>query len=283
MPNLLTFSTPSGAWMLGPSQRCRAEPITSLKSHLNVAIYVHLTKGNQPLSDADNFLRILSKFEEGIDTYKSNLQRGVKSGMVRSTSECLQGIDCMRQWYPFLSSSKSAKNIFRWYTSNRLQNFVSRLSPEELSQWTAKHGKNISRSLLDGVIKFVGKPLVRLFEYLENNYTLHCVPDNVSSGMFARPVDHVYVNGTRTAEETNPTLADGQNIINGKQAYASVLSYFTTTNLTAGEERNKRCRVFELNFHTVFVFWFGLMPPTTAALVRMLVALTYPFHTLTLL
>jgi len=109
----------------------------------------------------------------------------------------------------------------------------------DLSAWIEKYGKNMSDSLCDSVIKFVGTPLVSLFEYLENDHMTHCVPGNVSSGLGTRPVDYVYFNGTRTSKKTNQTLDGTEKIMKGKEAYKEIISYFTTTSYSPG-----KCRSF---------------------------------------
>lgn len=222
--------------MLGPGQRCKSEPIVSLPSHVSRGLNIFLTKENKNMTAAEDALNMLPKFQQGIDQYKRNLQRGVASGMVRSISECAQGIECMKQYYLDLFTRKKPDAVLSWYgVHSRIQDFVSHVPIRHLSAWIEKYGKNMSESLNDGVIKFVGTPLVSLFEYLENDHITHCVPGNVSSGLGTRPVDYVYFNGTRTSKRTNQMLDGAEKIMKGKDAYREILSYFTTTSYTPGK------------------------------------------------
>lgn len=222
--------------MLGPNQRCKSEPIASLSSHLSRGLDIFLTKENKTMTAAEDALNMLPKFQQGIDQYKRNLQRGVTSGMVRSIDECAQGIECMKQYNLDLFTRRKPDVVLSWYRVHSLiQDFVSHVPIRHLSAWIDKYGKNMSESLNDGVIKFIGTPLVSLFEYLENDHMTHCVPGNVSSGLGTRPVDYVYFNGTRTSKTTNQTLDGTEKTMKGKDAYREILSYFTTTSYTPGK------------------------------------------------
>ncbi|PFX32480.1 hypothetical protein AWC38_SpisGene2683 [Stylophora pistillata] len=226
----------TGAWMLGPNQRCTSEPITSLPAHLRVALYIFLKNQNKTLKVAENAMKILPKFREGIQQYKFNLQRGVASGMIRSRSECAEGLNCMKGKYRDLFTRKSPEAVLSWYGVRRdIENFARHVNMQDSSLWINKYGKNMSDSLTNAVVEFIGMPLVSLFDYLENDHMAHCVPSNVSSGLGTRPVDHVYVNGTKTSVKTNQTLDGKERIMKGKDAYAEILSYFTTTKYTPGK------------------------------------------------
>ena len=222
--------------MLGPNQRCKSEPIALLSSHVNRGLYIFLTKENKTMAAAEEALNLLPKFQQGIDQYKRNLQRGVMSGMVRSISECAEGIECMKHYNLDLFTRKKPDAVLSWYgVHSHIQDFVSHVPIRHLSAWIDRYGKNMSESLYEGVIKFVGTPLVSLFEYLENDHMTHCVPGNVSSGLGTRPIDFVYFNGTRTSKAANQTLDGAEKIMKGKDAYREILSYFTTTSYTPGK------------------------------------------------
>lgn len=222
--------------MLGPSQRCRYEPITSIPSQLNVALYTFLTKANKTVQAADDALNMLQKFQGGINQHKLNLQRGVLSGMVQSSDECKDGIECIKQSYLSLYATRSPDSVLSWAgIQYHINKFVSGVNIRDLLKWIDKYGKNMSESLSEGVIKFVGIPMIGLLQYLESDYITYCVPSNASSGLGTRPVDYIYVNGTMTSQKTNKTLDGKERIMEGKQAYARVLSYFTSTNYTPGK------------------------------------------------
>ena len=222
--------------MLGPSQRCRYEPITSIRNELNLALYIFLTKANKTIQAVEDAMIMLPKFQIGISQYKLNLQRGVTSGMVRSVDECKDGIECIKRSYLSLYTTRNPDSVLSWAgVSYRITKFVSGVEIPVLSQWIAKYGKNMTESLSEAVVKFVGLPMIDLLQYLENDHITYCVPSNVSSGLGTRPVDNVYVNGTRTSIRTNQTLDGRKRILEGKQAYAGVLSYFTSTSHTPGK------------------------------------------------
>ena len=222
--------------MLGPDQRCRDEPIASIQIHLKSALYIFLTKGNKTLASAEDALNLFQKFRDGINQYKSNLQRGVKSGMVQSLDECKEGIVCMKEIYRSLFTSRRPETVLTWWgVRSRINSFASGVSSRDLRQWVSNYGSNLSQSLFEGVVKHIGEPLVSLFEYLENDHMTHCVPSNVSSGLGTRPISFVFVNGTRTSEQASRTLDGTERIMEGKEAYAEILSYFTSTKHTPGE------------------------------------------------
>ena len=225
-----------GAWMLGPDQRCRDEPIASIQIHLKSALYIFLTKGNKTLASAEDALNLFQKFRDGINQYKSNLQRGVKSGMVQSLDECKEGIVCMKEIYRSFFTSRRPETVLTWWgVRSRINSFASGVSSRDLRQWVSNYGSNLSQSLFEGVVKHIGEPLVSLFDYLENDHMTHCVPSNVSSGLGTRPISFVFVNGTRTSEQASRTLDGTERIMEGKEAYAEILSYFTSTKHTPGE------------------------------------------------
>ena len=75
--------------------------------------------------------------------------------------------------------------------------------------------------------------------YLENEHMRHCVPSNISSGLFSRPLKYVYIDGKpNTSQPTVRNLSTGE-IISGPQTYASILSFFTTVDITLEEVYNK--------------------------------------------
>ena len=78
----------------------------------------------------------------------------------------------------------------------------------------------------------IGKPVVELIDYLENDHMKHCLPKDVSSGMGSLPVDFIYVNGKPTSKRTTKTLPMTNIRLNGKESYRSILPYFTTSDIS---------------------------------------------------
>ena len=75
--------------------------------------------------------------------------------------------------------------------------------------------------------------------YLEKEHMRHCVPSNISSGLFNRPLKYVFTDGKpNISQPTVRNLSTGE-IISGPQTYASILSFFTTSDITP-EEVNKK-------------------------------------------
>ena len=63
----------------------------------------------------------------------------------------------------------------------------------------------------------------------------HCVLSNVSSGLATLPLPYVYVNNTADkSRPTNKSLPTGE-ILNGKESYKQIVSYFTTNTMTPDE------------------------------------------------
>ena len=67
----------------------------------------------------------------------------------------------------------------------------------------------------------------------------HCVPSNISSGLFNRPLKYVFVDGKPDlSQPTVRNLGTGEKII-GAQSYIRLLSFFTTTEITPDEVYDK--------------------------------------------
>ena len=70
------------------------------------------------------------------------------------------------------------------------------------------------------------------FRYLQYEHYRYCVPSNVSSGLASLPLAHVWYDGKEnTSWPTNPELSNGDRL-NGSEAYAMILPYFTTNDMT---------------------------------------------------
>lgn len=76
---------------------------------------------------------------------------------------------------------------------------------------------------------------MHVFRYIKDEHIRHCVPGNVSSGWANLPLKHVWLDGKeKKSWSTNPYLSDGKKL-NGSQAYTTILSYFTTNDMTPTE------------------------------------------------
>lgn len=113
----------------------------------------------------------------------------------------------------------------KWYAN---------IQPDTKASWKNKYGKDVQQFIDDSLVQYVGQPLHNLLQYLEFNHSLYCVPSNVSSGLANLPLDYVYYKGNKTSEKTTKILPTGEPL-SGKEAYKSILPYFTTTTMTPDE------------------------------------------------
>ena len=74
-----------------------------------------------------------------------------------------------------------------------------------------------------------------LFRYLEDEYSTHCPPSNISSGFASLPLPYVYTNGIANLSQPTTGRLPGGGKFNGKNAYLIMLSHFTTYNITPEE------------------------------------------------
>lgn len=81
----------------------------------------------------------------------------------------------------------------------------------------------------------------------------HCVPSNTSSGLFNRPLKYIYTDGKpNMSQPTVQNLSTGE-ILRGPQTYASILSYFTTTDMTPDEVYEKGWEMVNETYPQVLV------------------------------
>ncbi|KAK3740555.1 hypothetical protein QZH41_014957, partial [Actinostola sp. cb2023] len=111
--------------------------------------------------------------------------------------------------------------------------FMSEMKQEAAQQWKKENGKSAKQSLEEFFVEYLGKPVHLMLRYLEFNYTKHCVSSSISSGLSSLPLKYVYVNNNPTVPTTGK-LPTGE-ALNGKQTYYKIMSYFTTTGITADE------------------------------------------------
>jgi hypothetical protein len=71
--------------------------------------------------------------------------------------------------------------------------------------------------------------------YLEDDYSTHCPPSNISSGFASLPLPYVYTNGVPDLSKPTTGRLPGGEKFNGSAAYLILLSHFTTYNITPQE------------------------------------------------
>ena len=124
---------------------------------------------------------------------------GVKAGYVRAKIDCKSGLDAFKANYKLIASKRSASEVLNeWFAKYYLSaDWVQKLLNDSVkSAWQTEKGKSVDKSLRDALVTGVGKPVLKLIDYLEFNHSIHCLPNDMSSGLGNLPVSHVYVNGT---------------------------------------------------------------------------------------
>lgn len=219
--------------MLGPNRFCYTKNIARLPFHFG-AFLKRLSP--ETVDDMEAIIEALKSFGKGIKRYQENIELGVKVGMVGSVEECRVGLDCLNQKYPKISESLQEGDImmesFRYPFLTRTF-FMRFQNASEL--WFKKYNMSLDQSMADSLINYVGVPLVNLLRYLATDHMKHCVPSNVSSGLFNRPLRYVYYNGIPNMSEPATRKLPSGELIDGKAGYERTMRFFTTTNHTAGE------------------------------------------------
>lgn len=219
--------------MLGPNRFCYTKNIARLPFHFG-AFLKRLSP--ETVDDMEAIIEALKSFGKGIKRYQENIELGVKVGMVGSVEECRVGLDCLNQKYPKISESLQEGDImmesFRYPFLTRTF-FMRFQNASEL--WFKKYNMSLDQSMADSLINYVGVPLVNLLRYLATDHMKHCVPSNVSSGLFNRPLRYVHYNGIPNMSEPATRKLPSGELIDGKAGYERTMRFFTTTNHTAGE------------------------------------------------
>ncbi len=98
-----------------------------------------------------------------------------------------------------------------------------------------KYKKSVNQSINDALLNELGAPLEMFVNYVKNNYSIHCVPDDVSAGLAKLPLSFVWVNQKEDkSQPTTKKLPTGETL-NGPKAYEMILPYFTTNSMSANE------------------------------------------------
>ena len=87
----------------------------------------------------------------------------------------------------------------------------------------------------------------------------HCVPSNISSGLYNLPLKYIYINGKPDmSKPTNRKLPTGEPI-SGTQTHESILSFFITNDMTPDEVYNKGWEMVNKTYPQVRCKSFCLM------------------------
>ncbi|XP_031564576.1 uncharacterized protein LOC116299978 [Actinia tenebrosa] len=224
----------TGGWMMGPNFFCW-QPMCSLGRELN---------GHLPLfapekaEDIKQLERIFDGYKDTIYQYIDNLKLGIEAGMVRSVEECNAGLNSFKEIFReiyFSNGTGVLKESFGKIVTE--PTFFRKLSNETRKKLLNHTGKTAEETIKNSIVDNFGIPMKKLLSFLEKEYSRHCVPSNVSSGLSNRPLSHVYVDGVAT-KPTNKRLPTGEEL-NGTNTYTAIMSYFTTTDITPKEVYDK--------------------------------------------
>ena len=220
--------------MLGPGPNCWFDDTSLASARTGVRFQlVTIRRHFEPktIRDMEVVLDFIKDFKTGIKQRKANIELGVKAGMVRTKDACKAGLLCMKRVF---SGVGNTSHPLQWLKGFNLDTFVTSATGNTSSDWQKIHNQTMKSSLHQALVKNVEEPLAELFTYLENEHMKSCPPQNASSGMGTIPLKYVYHDEVETGERTNQTLGNGDQIVSGREAYQTVLSFYTTTNHTAG-------------------------------------------------
>ena len=235
-----TFGSPydanfySGDWMLGLNHFCW-QPICALGHYL--AEYLGLVKPEN-LDDLERILNVIHQHGDAVKQYQSNMEMGVKAGMVRSVYSCKSGLDAFKAHYIKTARKNNPEDILKeevFLKNFRKDFFIMNLSNEDRMQWLRMKGKEVSASIEEALVEGFGKPITEFIDYLEKRHIKHCLPKDLSSGLAGIPVDHIYIDGRPTIIPTTKVLPITGQVLSGKENYKNILKAFTTSDITPDE------------------------------------------------
>lgn len=170
---------------------------------------------------------------------RDNIALGVQAGMVRSSVDCKAGLDAFKERYPKVAQGNTPESVLEeWYTKLYLKpQYLARLERGVNKRWQKEHGgQNVTKAIKQALVKGLGEPLLNLIQWLEDEHSRHCLPNDVASGLANLPVDFVYTDGIPDKKNrTTKVLPGTRKRLNGMETYRQILSFFTTINITAEE------------------------------------------------
>ncbi|XP_048583991.1 uncharacterized protein LOC5513994 [Nematostella vectensis] len=226
----------AGDWLLGPNLFCWQAICyvgSDIMSHFNLKSYGFKPKS---LSDVEFVIDHLKQLNDSLMQYIENMRYGVKAGYVRSQEECKAGLLSFQTKYKVVARL-GERGILNSTTTKDMRNpiWYQSLTADARKDWGDKHpGQSVEAGVQESLVKYVGRPLVKVMEYLENEHARHCVPSNISSGLATLPLDFIYDIGTSTGVKTTKVLPNGDKL-DGRKAYKMILPYFTTTDMSPDE------------------------------------------------
>ncbi|KAK3734010.1 hypothetical protein QZH41_009863, partial [Actinostola sp. cb2023] len=220
----------TGDWMLGPDSFCYSL-ICYMGYEFDSAMKYHKPDS---LKDVELLKAKLMSHKKSLEQYVANMRMGVRKGMVRNIESCKAGIDALKFEHQQISLYNATGVLKEWYAAKLLSPmFYIKITKQMDKEWTKTHKMNVSESVKQYLVEYLGEPLANVFRYLKDEYVRHCVPSNVSSGFATLPLKYVYTDGiANTSWPTDPTLPLTDKVLNGKESYKQIMPYFTTNDMT---------------------------------------------------
>lgn len=223
----------AGDWMMGPNYFCW-QPICQISYGINAFAW---NVKPRTYADVQHVIDKIMKHKETLERYRDNIALGVKVGMVRSSIDCKAGLDAFKEKYPMVVKRNASTGVlYEWYTKLYLgRQYLAKLERGVNARWRKQHdGQSVREAINQALLRGVGEPLLNLIHYLEFEHSRHCLPNDVASGLANLPVKYVYTDGV-PGNKTTGILPGTNRTLNGKETYRSILSYFTTTDITPEE------------------------------------------------
>ena len=87
--------------------------------------------------------------------FRSNIDLGVKTGMVRSIEDCKSGVDALKEESTELAKTNKSESILdEWYTSSFLDGeFLDYVPEKDLQLWIKNNGKTALSSIKEALIE----------------------------------------------------------------------------------------------------------------------------------
>ncbi|XP_028411290.1 uncharacterized protein LOC114533870 [Dendronephthya gigantea] len=230
----------AGDWMMGPNHFCW-QPVCDMGKDIFYHLDYYKPNG---LKGLDELRDKLQEHADAVYQYINNMKEGVQRGMIRSVEDCKAGIDAVKQRYLNISLRGEKAVLESWFMGFVVvPEFLSNITEKEDTEWFFKNDEHVRETVNKYFIELIGKPVVDLLNYLQNDHIRHCVPSSVPNGLSDLPQNYVFLDGVQTSQRTNKTLPFGE-AINCSKTYEMMLSYFTTTDLTAD-------RIYDLGYEQV--------------------------------
>ncbi|XP_028399408.1 uncharacterized protein LOC114522845 [Dendronephthya gigantea] len=252
----------NGDWMMGPNFFCW-QPFCIIHSQLMSYGYFKVPTSYK---DVEDTIAMIMKHKTAIERYRSNIDLGVKAGMVRSVEDCISGVDALKEKSKYLTKTNRSESVLdEEYTAPfQAKDFLDYVPESDLQLWIKNNKKTASSSIKEALTEGFGKPMLDLINYLEHEHIRHCIPSHVSSGLVNLPLKYVYKDGKPTAKRTTRKLPTGEQL-DGRKSYKSTVSYFTTADITTDEILEKGKKQNEVFYKEILKITRSIMNSTNTS------------------